>query len=142
MAKAKESNTTTRRTLLAAVPAVAVMALTSQAADADPIFAAIDAHLAAMAELDRWLALLDAGLIDGRTVNAAAMCDAGRVVIKTAPTTRAGLTALSDHLRRYFGYGSVFALSISQPCGSTMQGGGRGAAEYLIAKRTAELEAA
>ena len=50
MTKAKESNTT--RTLRAAVPAVAVMALTTPSADADPIFAAIDAHRETVGKFD------------------------------------------------------------------------------------------
>ena len=63
-----------------------------------------------------------------------------QVVVETAPTTPAGLKALSDHLRKHFGYGSGFALCIMRPLpGGSMHGGGEGAVEWLIAKRAAEL---
>jgi hypothetical protein len=64
---------------------------------------------------------------------------AAKAVVETAPTTAAGLGALADHLRQYFSYGSGAALQISRPFGGSMMGGGRGAAEWLIAKRATEL---
>jgi hypothetical protein len=147
MAKATLSNTTNMRTLLstmaagvaagataghlAAVPAVAL--------PVDPVFAGIDAHVTAMAELDHQVALYKAGATDGRTINAGDMFQCAKVVVETAPTTAAGLRALADHLRQHFGYGSGFALCISRPFGGSMMGGGVGAAEWLIAKRAAEL---
>jgi hypothetical protein len=104
MTKAKESNTTTRRTLLVAVPAVAVMALTTPSADADPIFAAIDAHREADGKVDTEHAKLVAVGLDGDNwmpTQAALMaeCAAAKALIGTTPTTRAGLLALEAHLR-------------------------------------------
>jgi hypothetical protein len=106
----------------------------------DPILAAISAHLAAIADLDRDAALYEAGAIDGSTVDAGNVFLAAQVVVDTAPTTAAGLAALSDHLREHFAYGRGFALLISRPLpGGSEHGGGEGAAEGLIAKRAAEL---
>jgi hypothetical protein len=81
------------------------------------------------AELERLVAL------KSRTVNAASVFRSARALVDTAPTTAAGLRALSDHLRQYFSFGSGFALCIRRG----MMGGGDGAAEWLIAKRAAEL---
>ena len=102
MTKAKESNTT--RTLRAAVPAVAVMALTTPSADADPIFAAIDAHRETVGKFDIERERLAGAAPDDsnwRPAQAALMAEsaAASVLISTAPTTPAGLRALEFHLR-------------------------------------------
>jgi hypothetical protein len=76
----------------------------------DPIFAALAAHVAANAEFDRQIALAQAGRIgdDWSAIQAArvraALVSAERAekaIVETAPTTRDGLRALSDHLRRH-----------------------------------------
>jgi hypothetical protein len=76
----------------------------------DPIFAAIDSHLAAIAELDRQVELFKAGTSGGSTLDTRGMCRAGKMVVDTSPTTAAGLKALSDHLGKHFGCGSGFSI--------------------------------
>jgi hypothetical protein len=102
----------------------------------DPVFAAIDAHVAVVVEVERKVALDDPG------ANCGNMFECAKVVVNTAPTTSAGLQALAAHVRQYFAYGSGDALCIVRPLpGGGMHGGGVGAAEWLIAKRAAELAA-
>ena len=150
MAKAEKIITTNQRTFLAtmavAVPAVAVMALTSP--PRDPIFDAIDAHREAIAkfntEHERPVA---AGGPDGSNwhpAQAALMAEvaAAKALIETAPTTRAGLRALERHLHED---DSRLALHfIKRPF--TVDGrrmgavsGGSEGVDWLIAQRAAEI---
>ena len=122
----------------------------SQNTTSDPVFPAIEAHLAAIAAAERQAALDYARLTGGdcSVLSDAALsnalvngCMAAKALVATAPTTPAGLKALEDHLRQYFSYGSGAALCIMRPLpgGGGMHGGGEGAWEWLIAKRAAEL---
>jgi hypothetical protein len=77
---------------LAAVPGLAL--------PVDPVFAAIDAHRAAIAEFNRLLAL-DMAVGDCSAIEAALRVEVAtaKALVATAPTTRAGLRALAAHLR-------------------------------------------
>jgi hypothetical protein len=95
----------TRRGAIAAATAAGSIAgiapAIAAALPAHPIFAAIDAHGDRRDAVDRAHEGFVAGLADHRPVQAAllAECAAARVLIGTAPTTRAGLRALERHLR-------------------------------------------
>jgi hypothetical protein len=110
----------TRRALLAglaiaAIPtAIAAGTVTTlAAANTDPIFAAIEAHLQATQALDRLIAV---GPYDRGTQDAAIANEhlAGDVLISTAPTTLAGLRALERHLRQERSAPAVF-MSLGRP---------------------------
>jgi hypothetical protein len=151
MPKARDSNTTNRRTFLSTMAAGAAAGATFFAAvpaialPADPIFAAIDAHVAADAEVDRVITdIAQAGRIATPSLDSAlqaaviAEFTAAKSLVETAPSTPAGLRAWANYLRRNEP-GSVLR-SIREP----LDGGGwvygwHGAADRLIAKRAAEM---
>lgn len=148
MPKANDQSTTNRRAFLStvaagiAVTAVALAAVPALAFPADPVFAAIDAHVAAITELDRQIALEQANLIvDSRIISRAGarMCRCAQALVETAPTSAAGLRAWVDYIRLD---APCVQMSIRQPIdGGGWSYGSHDAVEALIAKRTAELAA-
>jgi hypothetical protein len=135
-----------------AVAACAGLAMTAlpALADVDPIFAAFDAHRAACAAFDTAFhaAWLRNGYGGGPSISAE--CDVLRAaidrVIDTAPTTRAGLNALSGYLAE--GRGQSIAMMIDQ----RLQEEGilfednpypwNKSVAFFIARRAAEIDAA
>jgi len=103
----KPMNTPSRRTLLANAPAVAVAALAGGAvtkalsAEADPVFAAIEAHKAAMA----------AHTAAFNTKDEDAEDDALEKVLTCQPTTQAGIIALLEHMSAPSEDGTVLAFA-------------------------------
>jgi hypothetical protein len=97
-----QSTTTTRRALvtgLAGATAVAATGLPAGAAEPDPIYAGIERHRAALAEVERQ----EAG-IDLPDAVEEAYADEGEAItdlVRTTPTTVAGCAALLRHLQEY-----------------------------------------
>jgi hypothetical protein len=97
-------NTTTRRRLLttglAGATAIAATGLPAGAAEtADPVFAAIEAHRVALAEVERQESGL--GLPDATDEAYADEGEAITDLVRTTPTTVAGCAALLRHLQEY-----------------------------------------
>src|SRR6266851_1586191 len=149
MAKATDFNPTNRREFLAtmavAVFAGAVMALPSPSS-ADPIFAAVDAHRDRLDVTDLANKRLTAAGPDwdSRPMQAALWAElaAARVLIGTAPTTRAGLRALGDHLNDDRNCGAIHFIerTVTTDDGYTYTiSGGPKAVDWLIAQREAEI---
>ena len=150
MPKAEEFNTTNRRAFLtttaAAVVAGAVMAL-SPSAEADPIFAAMDAHRDRLDVTDRANERLAAAGPDGdsRPMQAALWAElaAAKALIETAPTTRAGLRALESYLRKDRNNNARMGIQMTGTMESgrtyTWSSGGPESVDWLIAKRAAEI---
>ena len=103
----KPMNTPSRRTLLANAPAVAVAALAGGAvtkalsAEPDPVFAAIEAHKAAMAANTAVFNTEDEDAVD----------DALEAVLTCQPTTTAGIIALLEHMSAPSKDGTVLAFA-------------------------------
>jgi hypothetical protein len=140
---AKASKTTNRRAILAAVPAVAVMAaLPSLSAGADPIFVAIDRHRDATVlhaqtceEADEhggpdWdekiMATMRAGIAAKKTL------------IATLPTTREGLLALEEYLRHNH-VGVPVPVTFDDGLLRTEYLSGPKAVDWFIAQRASEM---
>jgi hypothetical protein len=152
MQKAVDESTTNRRkfltTMAAAISAAALATGTAvtlaAAAEADPIFAAIAAYKYRRRAIDIALERFGAGLAGHVPVQAALQAEfvASKALIATSPTSRAGLLALDDHLRDNSGLALYIERRITTESGGFTMGGGPGAAEWLIAKRAAEIDAA
>jgi hypothetical protein len=153
MPKANDQSTTNRRAVLSAMAAgvagataLALAAVPSLALPVDPIFAAIAANVAAVAEVDRLIALEEAGLIGDASsaIEAALRAEvaAAKALVATAPSTPAGLRALAAHLRED---DSCLALifierTVTMDDGSTYRtSGDPESIEWFLAKRAAEL---
>jgi hypothetical protein len=122
------------------------MALTPSA-DADPIFAAMDAHRDRMDVTDRANERLAAAGPDGdsRPMQAALWAEhaAAKALIETAPTTRAGLRALESYLREDRNNNARMGIQMTGTMESgrtyTWSSGGPESVDWLIAKRAAEI---
>ncbi len=118
-------------------------------AQADPIFAAMDTHRAAVRTFDLLANRVatreeadDATIIAGlKAYNAS-----GRVLTETAPTTRAGLQTLDQYLREERNWQARSSIEYPHVRNGVVVGRASGiglvGVDYLIAKRAAELPAA
>jgi hypothetical protein len=153
------SDATSRRNFLTstagiAAGATAIATVPALALPADPIYSAIDAH----AESVRTVWTLHARLLrmiggdmavaedlcrspETRAVQAAllAECAAATALIETAPTTRAGLRALADHLRDDRYRSALWFIERTVRTDGGFSYDSRGNIDWLIAKRAAEL---
>jgi hypothetical protein len=136
---------------VAACAGLAVIALPA-IANADPIFAAIEAHREAVIKFDAGHAKLTAeGLNDSnwQPVNTAlsAQFATGHALIDTAPTTRAGLLALESYLIEDGIGPRMLRQSIRRPVTRngitfTSMDGSPESVDWLISKRAAEIDQA
>jgi hypothetical protein len=140
-----------RRNFLTTGAAAAGLVLASLPASAghDPIFAAIDAHVAATKAIDDAQAILLAVAPDPLGPDCARMqaalwagLAASKSLVETVPTTRAGLQAFASHLRdprHHFVERHIHRTIELDDDGEYRLVGGRDAIEFLISRRKAEL---
>jgi hypothetical protein len=141
----------TRRHLLtiaaSGIFAALVAPSTVAASAADPIFAAIAAHRASIEKTDRLLELAE---LRGMSSDLNSMVhDAlrgeikiAKALIETPPTTRAGLRALEEYLRRNDHVSRGIERTVTTDEGYTYTICGGCNINWLIAKRAAEIGAA
>jgi hypothetical protein len=144
---------TTRRHLLTIAAGGAVAAAISADARAypghaaDPIFAAIDAHRASVETTDRLLELaelrgMSADLYSVVHDSLRSERKTAKALTGTAPTTRAGLRALEEYLRRNDYLSLAIERTATTDDGYTYKhSGGPEGVDWLIAKRAAEIGA-